>query len=178
MHVVHYVHLHATSKDAFRLTASPRQFLATQTQLPSSGLLLRPCTMRKKNKDPLGSSILWDRGSSLSVSTRSPSLYHSMVGVGRPSALQFKVVGSPLETMTSEGCSTIRGGKSSWRRRDPIKHGRRKTSFQYFLIYSFVSLKLTLVELNFNYSKSITILFLFHSFSLHASYKSSNSCME
>lgn len=32
-----------------------------------------------------------------------------MVGVGRPSALQFRVVGSPLETMTSEGCSTILG---------------------------------------------------------------------
>lgn len=74
----------------------------------------------------------WERGSSLSVSTRSPSLYHSIVGVGRPSALQFRVVGSPLETITSEGCSTIRGGKSSWRRRDPRETGEREERTIYF----------------------------------------------
>ena len=60
-----------------------------------------------------------ERGSSLSVSTRSPSLYHSMVGVGRPSALQLRVAGSPLDTIRSEGSSAIRGGLSSNRTRDP-----------------------------------------------------------
>lgn len=75
--------------------------------------------MRRKKRDPLGSSMRWERGLSRSVSTRSPSLYHSTVGAGRPSALQLRVAGSPLDTMRSEGCSTMRGGESSWRRRDP-----------------------------------------------------------
>lgn len=130
--------------------------------------------MRKKNKDPLGRSILWDRGSSLSVSTRSPSLYHSMVGVGRPSALQFKVVGSPLETMTSEGCSTILGGKSSWRRRDPAKHDKMNTSFKISLSIAFVSLGFTLMKLNYSFIQNAltTILFMLQSFVLYASCKS------
>ena len=82
--------------------------------------------MRRKKSEPLGSSIRCERGLSRSVSTRSPSLYHSTVGVGRPSALQLRVAGSPLETIRSEGCSTIRGGESSWRRRDP--GGEKKRS--------------------------------------------------
>ncbi|TNN86754.1 hypothetical protein EYF80_002937 [Liparis tanakae] len=54
---------------------------------------------RRKKREPLGSSMRWERGLSRSVSTRSPSLDHSTVGVGRPSALQLRVAGSPLETM-------------------------------------------------------------------------------
>lgn len=77
--------------------------------------------MRRKKREPLGKSMRWERGSSRSVSTRSPSLYHSMVGGGRPSALQLRVAGSPLDTIKSEGSSTILGTLSSNRVRDPVK---------------------------------------------------------
>lgn len=40
----------------------------------------------------------------------SPSRYHSMIGVGDPSAEHCKVTGSWRATVTSEGCSVIRGG--------------------------------------------------------------------
>ncbi len=95
----------------------------------------------------------WDRGSSLSVSTRSPSLYHSTVGVGRPSALQFRVAGSPLETIRSEGCSTIRGGESSCRRRDPGKTEKEKD-------LSGPTLHLCNKPISISLSKGCPILFL------------------
>ncbi len=75
----------------------------------------------EEEREPLGRSMRWERGSSRSVSTLSPSLYHSTIGVGRPSALQFNVAGSPLETMRSEGCSTTLGAASSNLGRDPIR---------------------------------------------------------
>ncbi|TNN52744.1 hypothetical protein EYF80_037048 [Liparis tanakae] len=83
----------------------------------------------RKKREPLGRSIRWDRGSSLSVSTRSPSLYHSTIGVGRPSALQLRVAGSPLDTIRSDGCSTTLGDASSNLGRDPggQKEGGRVT---------------------------------------------------
>lgn len=60
----------------------------------------------RKNKPPAGKIIRCEPGSSFNGS---PSLYHVMVGVGVPSALQFSVTGSYLGTITSNGCSVIRG---------------------------------------------------------------------
>lgn len=59
----------------------------------------------RKNNPPAGSTIL-EPGSTFK---RSPSLYHSIVGFGDPSALQFNVAGSCFGTITSNGCSVIRG---------------------------------------------------------------------
>lgn len=58
----------------------------------------------RKNNPPAGSTILWLPDSTLSFS---PSLNQSMVD--GPSALQFNVAGSCLGTITSMGCSVIRG---------------------------------------------------------------------
>lgn len=85
-------------------------------------LLFLPCITLRKKREPLGSSIRWDLGSSLAVSTGSPSLNHSIVGSGWPCALQFKVAGSPLGTTILDGCSIIRGGVS-----DPAKQENSKT---------------------------------------------------
>jgi len=38
--------------------------------------------------------------------------YHSIVGVGFPSALQLRVAGSCFLTTTLSGCSVIRGGRN------------------------------------------------------------------
>ena len=62
----------------------------------------------RKNSWPLGSSIRWDVGLSLAM-TSWPSRYHVMVGAGSPSALQLSVTGSLRATYVSSGCSTIAG---------------------------------------------------------------------
>lgn len=60
----------------------------------------------RKNSPPAGRNIRCDPGRILSGT---PSLYHWIVGVGEPSALQFNVAGSCLGTIVSIGCSIIRG---------------------------------------------------------------------
>jgi len=72
---------------------------------------LRPLTLRKNNP-PAGRVMRWEPGR---IFRGTPSLYHWMVGVGLPSALQLSVAGSCRGTVVSMGCSTIRGG---W---DPAK---------------------------------------------------------
>jgi len=75
----------------------------------------------RKNNPPAGSVMRWEPGS---IFSGTPSLYHWMVGVGDPSALQLRVAGSCRGTVVSMGCSTIRGGcepaekmqKEQWRR--------------------------------------------------------------
>lgn len=60
----------------------------------------------RKNSPPAGKTILWLPGSTFNFS---PSLNQSILGLGDPSALQFNVAGSCLGTITSIGCSVIRG---------------------------------------------------------------------
>jgi hypothetical protein len=60
----------------------------------------------RKNNEPAGIRILCVGGPIL---TRAPSLYHSIVGSGTPSALQFSVTGSCRGTTTLRGCSVIFG---------------------------------------------------------------------
>lgn len=95
---------------------------------------------------------------------------------GRWPALGLTVQSSglSLETMTSEGCSTILGGKSSWRRRDPTKRDKMKTSVNISLSIAFVSLGFTWMKLNYSIIQNAltTILFMFQSFVLYASRKS------
>lgn len=95
----------ATSRVAFLLLALPTSLVATHQYMPVSCSLL-VCSACKKNRDPLGSTIRFDESL-----TRLPSWYHSIVGSGLPSALQFKVAGSCLRTKTSDGCSVMRGGR-------------------------------------------------------------------
>lgn len=66
----------------------------------------------KKNNDPAGNKTRCDLLSEGDVLTSSPSLYHSTVGSGRPSALQLRVTGSFFATMISDGCSVIRGERN------------------------------------------------------------------
>ncbi len=47
------------------------------------------------------------------VTTLLPSLYHVILGVGSPSALQPKVTGSFFVTEVSSGCSVILGAKEA-----------------------------------------------------------------
>lgn len=63
-------------------------------------------TLRKKSP-PDKSSTLCEPGNILSGT---PSLYHWIVGVGDPSALQFSVAGSCLGIIEFVGCSMILGG--------------------------------------------------------------------
>lgn len=88
--------------------AEPTMFFATHQYTPASCSFLL-FMVRRKNRDPAGKSTRWDLLSVGEVLTGSPSLNHSIVGSGRPSALQFKVTGSFFATMISEGCSVIRG---------------------------------------------------------------------
>lgn len=70
--------------------------------------------------------------------------------------------GSPLETMTSEGCSTILGGKSSWRRRDPTKRDKTKTSFNISLSIAFCFTWVHMDEIKqFNCSKCTYYHFIY-----------------
>lgn len=71
-----------------------------------SGSFLLGITCRKK-RSPAGSIILFPFFRSFL-----PSLYHSMAGIGLPSARHLSSVGSPRRTTVSEGCSAIRGGFS------------------------------------------------------------------
>lgn len=63
-------------------------------------------TTFKKKSPPAGNSMRCEPGS---IFSNSPSLYHSIVGVGTPSALQFNVAGSCLGTTISLGFSVIFG---------------------------------------------------------------------
>lgn len=88
---------------------------------PSSGLLFVHALYVSRAKDPLGSNIRCERGSSLSASL-SPHLVLFDGGCGATFSLQFKVAGSPFETIRSgRGCSTMRGGKSSWSKTEPAE---------------------------------------------------------
>lgn len=60
----------------------------------------------RKNRAPDGSKTRCDPGA---IFTGVPSLYHLMLGIGAPSALQFNVTGSWRGTVVSMGCSVIRG---------------------------------------------------------------------
>ena len=103
----------ATSRVAFRLLATPNLLWATHQYTPLSESF-RPWATRRKKREPAGSRTRWDFESLGDVFTSSPSLYHSIVGSGTPSALQFKVTGSCLGTVTSVGCSVIRGIRYGW----------------------------------------------------------------
>jgi hypothetical protein len=103
----------ATSRVAFRLLATPTLLWATHQYTPLSESL-RPWATRRKNREPAGRRTRCDFESLGDVFTSSPSLYHSIVGSGTPSALQFKVTGSCLGTVTSVGCSVIRGLRYGW----------------------------------------------------------------
>lgn len=92
---------------AFLLRTTPAAFLATHQYTPASESF-RPLTTRRKKSEPAGRSTRLAEGF-----TSSPSLYHSIVGVGNPSALQFRVAGSCRGTLVSTGCSAIRGERSS-----------------------------------------------------------------
>ena len=65
-------------------------------------------TLRMKSW-PLGSNIRFDEESSIDVTTGRPSLYHVMMGLGLPSALQLRVAGLLRATHWSCGCSIISG---------------------------------------------------------------------
>lgn len=95
----------ATSNVAFRLRANPAWFLAKHQYVPWSESL-RPWVTLRKNSDPVGNRTRCD---SPAVVTNSLSLYHSILGSGIPSALQFNVVGSWRGTTVSAGCSVILG---------------------------------------------------------------------
>lgn len=93
---------------ALRLKTFPAAFLATHQYTPPSCSFL-PCTVRRKNSEPDGNRTRCDLLSFGLVLTGSPSLNHSMLGSGRPSALQFRVTGSFFGTTMSLGCSVMRG---------------------------------------------------------------------
>lgn len=78
----------------------------------------------KKNNSPPGSIIRCD----ISIFTGNPSLYQVIVGVGLPTLWQLSVVGSIRFTITSCGCSVIRGASSAANRE------KIKENF-YFLYY-------------------------------------------
>lgn len=89
----------------------------TYLNSPAS-LSRREWTTLRKNKSPDGRNIWWADPWILTIS---PSLYHSILGFGEPSALQFSVTGSCLGTVASRGCSMILGGsrpakRKVWRR--------------------------------------------------------------
>lgn len=98
---------------ALRLNTFPAAFLATHQYTPPSCSFL-PCTVRRKNSEPDGKRTRCDLLSLGLVFTGSPSLNHSMVGIGSPSALQFNVTGSFFGTTMSLGCSVIRGVRYSF----------------------------------------------------------------
>lgn len=106
---------------ALRLLTFPAAFLATHQYTPPSCSFL-PCTVRRKNSDPDGRRTRCDLLSLGLVFTGSPSLNHSIVGSGLPSALQFNVTGSFFGTTMSLGCSVIRGERYC--------AARRKEKFQ------------------------------------------------
>jgi len=90
---------------------------------------LRPSLTLRKNNPPAGKVMRWEPGR---IFRGTPSLYHWMVGVGLPSALQLSVAGSCRGTVVSMGCSTIRGG---W---DPEKRGDRggyERNVEYICMY-------------------------------------------
>lgn len=111
--------LPATWRVAFRLTSVPATFLATHQYTPLSCSFLL-CATRKKNREPSDRITFCEDLAPLSppppaaaplggIFNSSPSLYHSIVGSGRPSALHPKVIGSFFGTVISVGCSVILG---------------------------------------------------------------------
>lgn len=110
--------LPATWSVAFRLTSVPATFLATHQYTPLSCSFLL-CATRRKNSEPSDRMTFCDLAPlSLpppaaaplgAIFNSSPSLYHSIVGSGRPSALQPNVIGSFFGTVMSVGCSVILG---------------------------------------------------------------------
>lgn len=110
--------LPATWSVAFRLTSIPARFLATHQYTPLSCSFLL-CATRRKNSEPSDRMTFCDLAPlSLplpaaaplgAIFSNSPSLYHSIVGSGRPSALQPNVIGSFFGTVMSVGCSVILG---------------------------------------------------------------------
>lgn len=103
-----YFNIPAIWSVAFRLFTFPAGFFATHQYTPPSCSFF-PCTVRRKNNDPDGNRTRCDLLSFGLVLTGSPSLYHSIVGSGLPSALQFSVTGSFFGTTISLGCSVILG---------------------------------------------------------------------
>lgn len=99
------LYLHVTTRFAFLLMASPKEFEAVHQYVPESESRL-PWDASKNNSEPSGSRAL----RTLPVaSTGRPSRYHRTSGLGSPSDLQLSVAGSCSNTVMSVGCSTIRG---------------------------------------------------------------------
>lgn len=122
----------ATCRVAFLLTATPTVFLATHQYTPASCSFLLFIVLRK-NKEPAGSRTRWDLLSIGDVLTGSPSLNHSIVGSGLPSALQFNVTGSFFATIMSEGCSVMRGERywAARKKRKTITKADLLTNYDY-----------------------------------------------
>lgn len=118
------IHSPATLSVAFLLRTLPSSFRASQKYTPAS-LFRFECTTIRKNKSPVGRSIKCPG----SVVIRWPSLYHSIVGDGKPSALHLNVTGSCFGTTASIGCSMIFGGSSAEMRKAVLMNLNMKKFF-------------------------------------------------
>lgn len=65
------------------------------------------------------------------VTTSSPSLNHSILGFGFPSALQLSVTGSFLATTMSEGCSVILGDLNCAEIKEENRLAKQKKLYRY-----------------------------------------------
>nr|CAD7204228.1 unnamed protein product [Timema douglasi] len=88
---------------AFLLLATPAALRATHQYTPAS-VSLRLCATRRKKREPSGRSTTRPE-----AMRGTPSLYHVTEGAGTPSARHLRVSGSCRATVTSVGCSVMRG---------------------------------------------------------------------
>lgn len=102
----------------------------------SKDLLSNLLTFRKNNP-PDNSKTLWEPGN---IFNGTPSLYHCIVGVGDPSALQFNVAGSCFGIIESVGCSMIFGGWNPVKIKKSLFENRKNILLNSFVICLFVKL--------------------------------------